>query len=51
MSEWSVAEPRKLTFDDPVTALHVRVVNGTVNVVGTDGVPPVWRCPTSRARP
>ncbi|MFF3816422.1 DUF4097 domain-containing protein [Streptomyces bluensis] len=36
MSEWSVTEPRKLTFDDPVTALHVRVVNGTVNVVGTD---------------
>ncbi|WP_406173314.1 DUF4097 family beta strand repeat-containing protein [Streptomyces sp. NBC_00996] len=36
MSEWSVTEPRKLTFDDPVTALHVRVVDGTVNVVGTD---------------
>ncbi|MFI1679724.1 DUF4097 family beta strand repeat-containing protein [Streptomyces sp. NPDC020607] len=36
MSEWSVAEPVKLTFDAPVTALHVRVVNGTVNVVGTD---------------
>ncbi|MGW9024466.1 DUF4097 family beta strand repeat-containing protein [Streptomyces sp. NPDC055722] len=36
MSEWSVAEPRKLTFDAPVTALHVRIVNGTVNVVGTD---------------
>ncbi|MET8446652.1 DUF4097 family beta strand repeat-containing protein [Streptomyces sp. NPDC005209] len=36
MSEWSVAEPMKLTFDDPVTELHVRVVNGTVNVVGTD---------------
>ncbi|MFD7711872.1 DUF4097 domain-containing protein [Streptomyces sp. NPDC059786] len=36
MSEWSVAEPSKLTFDDPVTTLHVRVVNGTVNVVGTD---------------
>ncbi|MFE9994117.1 DUF4097 family beta strand repeat-containing protein [Streptomyces avermitilis] len=36
MSEWSVAEPRKLTFDDPVTALHVRIVNGTVNVVGTE---------------
>ncbi|MEU5683924.1 DUF4097 family beta strand repeat-containing protein [Streptomyces venezuelae] len=36
MSEWSVAEPMKLTFDAPVTALHVRVVNGTVNVVGTD---------------
>ncbi|MFF6997259.1 DUF4097 domain-containing protein [Streptomyces sp. NPDC008313] len=37
MSEWSVAEPRKLTFDAPVTALHVRIVDGTVNVVGTDG--------------
>lgn len=36
MSEWSVAEPRKLTFDDPMTTLHVRIVNGTVNVVGTD---------------
>ncbi|MEU6364295.1 DUF4097 family beta strand repeat-containing protein [Streptomyces sp. NPDC046931] len=36
MSEWSVAEPRKLTFDAPVTALHVRIVNGTVNVVGTE---------------
>jgi len=36
MSEWSVAEPKKLTFDDPVTALHVRIVNGTVNVVGID---------------
>ncbi|MET7696837.1 DUF4097 family beta strand repeat-containing protein [Streptomyces sp. NPDC005485] len=36
MSEWSVTEPRKLSFDDPVTALQVRIVNGTVNVVGTD---------------
>lgn len=36
MSEWSVAEPGKLTFDEPVSDLHVRVVNGTVNVVGTD---------------
>lgn len=36
MSEWSVAEPRKLAFDEPVTALQVRIVNGTVNVVGTD---------------
>ncbi|GAA2946836.1 MULTISPECIES: DUF4097 family beta strand repeat-containing protein [Streptomycetaceae] len=35
-STWTVAEPQKLTFDTPVTALHVRVVNGTVNVVGTD---------------
>ncbi|NSL42917.1 DUF4097 family beta strand repeat-containing protein [Streptomyces sp. 8P21H-1] len=36
MSEWSVAEPRKLTFDEPVTALHVRIAHGTVNVVGVD---------------
>ncbi|MFE2373048.1 DUF4097 domain-containing protein [Streptomyces sp. NPDC059398] len=36
MSERSVAEPQKLSFDEPVTALQVRVVNGTVNVVGTD---------------
>jgi hypothetical protein len=39
MPEWPVAEPRKLTFDDPVTALHVRIANGTVNVVGTDEGP------------
>ncbi|MGW1004521.1 DUF4097 family beta strand repeat-containing protein [Streptomyces sp. NPDC002520] len=36
MSEWSVAEPQKLTFDTPVSDLHVRIVSGTVNVVGTD---------------
>ncbi|MBT2417461.1 DUF4097 family beta strand repeat protein [Streptomyces sp. ISL-22] len=36
MSEWSVAEPTKLTFEEPVSELHVRIVNGTVNVVGTD---------------
>jgi hypothetical protein len=36
MPEWSVTEPRKLTFDEPVRELHVRIVNGTVNVVGTD---------------
>lgn len=35
-STWEVAEPKKLTFDEPVTALSVRIVNGTVNVVGTD---------------
>jgi hypothetical protein len=35
MSEWSVAEPGKLTFDEPVTELHVRIADGTVNVVGT----------------
>ncbi|MDG9716567.1 DUF4097 family beta strand repeat-containing protein [Streptomyces sp. DH24] len=36
MSEWSVTEPEKLTFDDPVSELQVRIVNGTVNVMGTD---------------
>ncbi|MDN3250239.1 MULTISPECIES: DUF4097 family beta strand repeat-containing protein [unclassified Streptomyces] len=36
MSEWSVAEPRKLTFDESVSELQVRIVHGTVNVVGTD---------------
>ncbi|AWW42442.1 DUF4097 family beta strand repeat-containing protein [Streptomyces cadmiisoli] len=36
MSEWSVAEPSKLTFDEPLSELQVRIVNGTVNVVGTD---------------
>lgn len=36
MSEWSVAEPTKLTFDAPVSELRVRVVHGTVNVVGTE---------------
>ncbi|WP_381554867.1 DUF4097 domain-containing protein [Streptomyces eurythermus] len=36
MSEWSVTEPQKLTFDGSVRELQVRVVNGTVNVVGTE---------------
>ena len=35
-STWTVAEPRKLSFDAPVTALNVRIANGAVNVVGTD---------------
>ncbi|MDX3804253.1 DUF4097 family beta strand repeat-containing protein [Streptomyces sp. AK04-3B] len=39
MSEWSVAEPRKLSFDEPVSELHVRIVEGAVNVVGTDEGP------------
>ncbi|GAA2417638.1 DUF4097 family beta strand repeat-containing protein [Streptomyces pulveraceus] len=36
VSTWAIAEPQKLTFDDPVTSLNVRVVGGTVNVVGTE---------------
>lgn len=35
-STWRVAEPRKLTFEEPVTSLSVRIVSGTVNVVGAD---------------
>ncbi|MGC5002297.1 DUF4097 family beta strand repeat-containing protein [Streptomyces sp. DT203] len=36
VSTWAITEPRKLTFDEPVTSLNVRIVNGTVNVVGTE---------------
>ncbi|MYU24336.1 DUF4097 domain-containing protein [Streptomyces sp. SID8352] len=36
MPEWSVAEPGKLTFDEPVARLRVRVVDGTVNVMGVE---------------
>ncbi|MEU6891627.1 DUF4097 family beta strand repeat-containing protein [Streptomyces sp. NPDC046557] len=36
---WSVAEPQKLTFEQPVTELRVRVVGGTVNVVAADEGP------------
>ncbi|WP_031505952.1 DUF4097 family beta strand repeat-containing protein [Streptomyces megasporus] len=35
-SEWSVGEPRRLDVDEALHTLRVRVVNGTVNVVGTD---------------
>ncbi|MFF5445058.1 DUF4097 domain-containing protein [Streptomyces sp. NPDC012888] len=33
---WSVAEPQTLAFEEPVAELRVRIVGGTVNVVGTD---------------
>ncbi|MEU6060122.1 DUF4097 family beta strand repeat-containing protein [Streptomyces sp. NPDC047097] len=39
MPEWSVSEPERLTFDDPVTRLRVRVVDGAVNVVGVEEGP------------
>ncbi|AWK11360.1 hypothetical protein SSP531S_20300 [Streptomyces spongiicola] len=35
-STWEVAEPTKLAFDEPVKSLSVRIVDGTVNIVGTD---------------
>ncbi|MEU6463775.1 DUF4097 family beta strand repeat-containing protein [Streptomyces sp. NPDC046976] len=39
MSEWSVAEPRKLAFDAPVSTLQVRIAGGTVNVMGVEEGP------------
>ena len=36
---WSVAEPRKIVFEEPVGELHVRIVGGTVNVVGVEEGP------------
>ncbi|MEU6342938.1 DUF4097 family beta strand repeat-containing protein [Streptomyces sp. NPDC046977] len=37
--EWKVTEPHKLVFDGAVDTLHVRIVNGAVNVVGVDEGP------------
>ncbi|WP_256105605.1 DUF4097 domain-containing protein [Streptomyces sp. ODS05-4] len=39
MPEWTVSEPVRLSFDDPVTALRVRVVDGAVHVVGAEEGP------------
>lgn len=36
MPSWTVSEPQKLTFDGGVGTLHVRIVGGAVNIVGTD---------------
>lgn len=38
MSEWTVDQPWKLSVPEPVDTVCVRVVGGTVNVVGTDTV-------------
>ncbi|CAM5406288.1 DUF4097 family beta strand repeat-containing protein [Streptomyces abikoensis] len=38
-SEWSLSAPEKITFEGPVTSLDVNIVNGTVNVVGTESGP------------
>src|SRR5262245_8659131 len=37
MGEWSISEPRRLDFDEPVNRLDVRLVSGRLNVVGSDG--------------
>ncbi|MER7759395.1 DUF4097 family beta strand repeat-containing protein [Streptomyces sp. NPDC097619] len=36
---WSVSEPQKLSFEEPVTGLSVRLVNGAVNVVAVEEGP------------
>ncbi|MBH1938084.1 DUF4097 family beta strand repeat protein [Streptomyces sp. AV19] len=33
--QWKLAAPQKLTFEGPVKALNVRLVSGTVSIVGT----------------
>lgn len=38
-SERTVSEPEKFVFDERVDTLNVRIVNGAVNVVGTDDGP------------
>ncbi|GAB3157215.1 DUF4097 family beta strand repeat-containing protein [Micromonospora sonneratiae] len=37
MANWTVKNPLRLTVDDPVSQLDVRLVTGRLNVVGTDG--------------
>ena len=36
-NSWQISAPQVLDFEEPVDELQVRVVNGTVNVVGTEG--------------
>ncbi|MDI3417124.1 DUF4097 family beta strand repeat-containing protein [Streptomyces luteolus] len=35
-SSWEIAEPRKFSFDEPVSSVRVRIAGGAVNVVGTE---------------
>ncbi|MEV7597405.1 DUF4097 family beta strand repeat-containing protein [Kitasatospora sp. NPDC089797] len=37
MSQWTIEGPGRTTFEDEVRALHVRVIDGTVNVVAAEG--------------
>ncbi|GAA1087319.1 MULTISPECIES: DUF4097 family beta strand repeat-containing protein [Kitasatospora] len=37
MSEWTVEQPDRITIDEPVEALHVRIMSGAVNVVAAEG--------------
>ncbi|MGX1614475.1 DUF4097 family beta strand repeat-containing protein [Micromonospora chalcea] len=37
MANWTVDSPQRITVDEPVTRLDVRLVSGRLNVVATDG--------------
>ncbi|MER8183679.1 DUF4097 family beta strand repeat-containing protein [Kitasatospora sp. NPDC094015] len=37
MGQWTVSEPDRISFDEPVKTLHVRIIGGEVNVVAADG--------------
>ncbi|MEU9048537.1 MULTISPECIES: DUF4097 family beta strand repeat-containing protein [unclassified Kitasatospora] len=37
MSQWTIEGPGRTTFDEEVRALHVRIIEGTVNVVAAEG--------------
>ncbi|MEU9127152.1 DUF4097 family beta strand repeat-containing protein [Kitasatospora sp. NPDC048540] len=37
MGQWTVSEPDRINFDEPVNTLHVRIIGGAVNVVAGDG--------------
>ncbi|MFG2817969.1 DUF4097 domain-containing protein [Kitasatospora sp. NPDC048365] len=37
MTQWTVSETTKISSEEPVSTLHVRIIEGAVNVVPTDG--------------
>ncbi|MFE6056787.1 DUF4097 domain-containing protein [Kitasatospora sp. NPDC056446] len=37
MSQWTVDGPERITIDEAVRAVHVRIIDGTVNVVAAEG--------------
>lgn len=37
MARWTVESPQRLSFEEPVERLDVRMIAGRLNVVGTDG--------------
>jgi hypothetical protein len=37
MGRWTIGEPQRLGFDEPVERLDVRLISGRLNVVGVDG--------------